>query len=64
MYVCLCHGVTIETVSDAVAAGAKTSRQVSEACGAGAECGRCRHTIRAIIDSHSMTTKQGRKSRL
>ncbi|MCT7661173.1 (2Fe-2S)-binding protein [Mycobacterium deserti] len=63
MYVCLCHGVTIETVAAAVAAGATTSRQVSEACGAGSECGRCRRTIRAIIDSHSVTTKSGRGSR-
>lgn len=55
MYVCLCIGVTIEAVSDAVAAGAKTSKQVSEACGAGSECGRCRRTIRMIIDSATRT---------
>ncbi|MDT5326853.1 MAG: bacterioferritin-associated ferredoxin [Mycobacterium sp.] len=51
MYVCLCAGVTNQTVADAVAAGATTSKQVAEACGAGSECGRCRHTVRAIIEA-------------
>ncbi|MDX1886618.1 bacterioferritin-associated ferredoxin [Mycolicibacterium sp. 120270] len=53
MYVCLCVGVTIETVASAVAAGAATCRQVSKVCGAGSECGRCRRSIRSIIDAHS-----------
>ena len=49
MYVCLCEGVTSQTVSDAVAGGASTSKQVAAACGAGIDCGRCRRTLRAII---------------
>jgi bacterioferritin-associated ferredoxin len=51
MYVCLCLGVTSETVSRTVADGATTSKQVAEACGAGSQCGRCRRTVRAIIAS-------------
>ena len=51
MYVCLCVGVTNQTVANAVAAGAKTSKDVADVCGAGSECGRCRRTVRAIIDS-------------
>jgi bacterioferritin-associated ferredoxin len=51
MYVCLCAGVTNQTVADAVAAGASTSRRVADACGAGLECGRCRRTVRAIIEA-------------
>jgi bacterioferritin-associated ferredoxin len=35
-----------------VANGAKTSKQIAEACGAGGECGRCRSTLRAIIEAH------------
>ena len=54
MYVCLCVGVTIETVSSAVAAGARTCRQVSKVCGAGSECGRCRRSIRSIIDANQV----------
>lgn len=49
MYVCLCVGATNQTVCDAVARGACTSKQVAADCGAGADCGRCRQTLRAII---------------
>jgi bacterioferritin-associated ferredoxin len=49
MYVCLCVGATNQTVCDAVASGASTSKEVAAACGAGADCGRCRRTLRAII---------------
>jgi bacterioferritin-associated ferredoxin len=49
MYVCLCLGVTSETVKSAVANGASSSKQVAAACGAGSQCGRCRRTVRAII---------------
>jgi bacterioferritin-associated ferredoxin len=49
MFVCLCNGVTNETVVDVVTAGATTCNQVALACGAGSECGRCRRTIRSII---------------
>lgn len=49
MYVCLCVGATSQTVSDCVARGASTSREIAAACGAGADCGRCRRTLRAII---------------
>jgi bacterioferritin-associated ferredoxin len=50
VYVCLCVGVTSHTVADAVAAGASTSNEVAKMCGAGSECGRCRRSVRAIID--------------
>ena len=52
MYVCLCVGVTNQAVTDAVAAGARSSKEVAATCGAGSECGRCRRTVRAIIDAH------------
>ncbi|BBY61656.1 (2Fe-2S)-binding protein [Mycolicibacterium sarraceniae] len=51
MFVCLCNGVTSQVVADAVEAGATTTKEVASVCGAGAECGRCRRTVRAIIDS-------------
>lgn len=51
MYVCLCLGVTSDTVSRAAAAGAVTTKAVAEACGAGSQCGRCKRTVRAIIAS-------------
>ncbi|HET7398671.1 MAG TPA: (2Fe-2S)-binding protein [Intrasporangium sp.] len=49
MYVCLCTGVNSETVTQVVAAGARTSQEVADACGAGSVCGRCRSTVRRII---------------
>lgn len=49
MYVCLCVGATDQTVCDAIAAGASTSKEVAAACGAGGDCGRCRCTVRSII---------------
>lgn len=51
MFVCLCTGVTSKAVTDLVASGASTSKQIAEACGAGSDCGRCRRTLRAIIDA-------------
>ena len=36
-------------VTDVVGHGARTTREVANACGAGSDCGRCRRTIRAII---------------
>jgi bacterioferritin-associated ferredoxin len=52
MFVCLCMGVTSHDVDKAVANGACTSKQITEACGAGGDCGRCRRTLRAIIANH------------
>jgi bacterioferritin-associated ferredoxin len=51
MYVCLCVGVTNHTVAECVARGAATSKEVTAACGAGGDCGRCRRTVRAIIEA-------------
>jgi bacterioferritin-associated ferredoxin len=51
MYVCLCLGVTSDTVTRAVVAGASTTKDVANACGAGSECHRCLRTVRAIIAS-------------
>lgn len=51
MFVCLCNGITSHAVADAVDSGACTTNEVAVACGAGADCGRCRRTVRAIIDA-------------
>jgi bacterioferritin-associated ferredoxin len=62
MYVCLCAGVTNHTVADAVSAGASTSKQVADVCGAGSECGRCRRTVRAIIEARRASVATTRTS--
>ena len=51
MYVCLCRGITSHVVTEAVVAGATTSNEVADRCGAGADCARCRRSVRAIIDA-------------
>jgi bacterioferritin-associated ferredoxin len=52
MIVCLCTGATTQVVNNAITAGASTSTDVAAACGAGAVCGRCRRTLRALIAAH------------
>lgn len=51
MYVCLCSGATSKTVTDVVAQGASTAKQVTAACGAGFDCRRCHRNLQAIIDA-------------
>ncbi|WP_067939894.1 bacterioferritin-associated ferredoxin [Mycobacterium sp. E2479] len=61
MFVCLCNGVTTQTVTEAVAGGASTTKEVAQACGAGADCGRCRRTVQAILrSSHPDRTANSR----
>jgi bacterioferritin-associated ferredoxin len=64
MYVCLCRGVTSHAVADAVAAGAATTNEVAQACGAGADCARCRRTVRAIIEGAHSERAPGHRARL
>ena len=64
MFVCLCKGVTNHVVADVVAAGATTTGQVAKACGAGSECGRCRHTVRAIIVAAGVEPSSGTARRM
>jgi bacterioferritin-associated ferredoxin len=49
MFVCLCNGITSQVVAEVIAGGASTTNEISKACGAGAECGRCRRTLRLLL---------------
>ena len=49
VFVCLCNGITNQVVAEAIADGASTTNQIAAACGAGAECGRCRRTLRLLL---------------
>jgi bacterioferritin-associated ferredoxin len=62
MFVCLCTGATTHVINEVVANGARTSRDIAEACGAGGDCGRCRRTLRAIIAAHSDVAECAPKS--
>ena len=50
MIICLCRDVSERQVEDAVARGATTVSEVSRACGAGSDCGACRHLLAALIE--------------
>jgi bacterioferritin-associated ferredoxin len=52
MFVCLCTGATSHVVSECISKGASTSKEVAAACGAGSDCGRCKRTVRSIIEAH------------
>ena len=64
MYICLCLGVTTSTVQQAIDAGARSTRQVAETCGAGSICGRCSHTIRTMIEAASADPPASKPARL
>jgi bacterioferritin-associated ferredoxin len=64
LYICLCLGVTTSTVQQAIDAGARSTKQVAEACGAGSVCGRCGHTIRTMIEAAAPDPPSGKPDRL
>src|SRR5688500_6965257 len=55
MIVCHCHAINDRTIRDTVRAGAHSPRAVARACGAGAGCGGCRHSVERIIESEQCT---------
>lgn len=49
MYVCLCKGITDQSIRDAVYDGAESFRAVKKCLGAATECGQCASHVRDII---------------
>jgi bacterioferritin-associated ferredoxin len=58
LIVCSCTGVTDREIRRLARAGACTLREVAESCGAGAGCGGCRPSIRAILRQHAEATRE------
>ncbi|WP_150048491.1 MULTISPECIES: (2Fe-2S)-binding protein [Methylomonas] len=50
MYVCVCKAVTDSQVSQAIAQGACTRRQLMQCTGAGGVCGKCSQSIKSLLD--------------
>jgi bacterioferritin-associated ferredoxin len=50
MIVCLCRGISERHIEATVAAGAKTARDVSRACGAATDCGACYRMVAALVE--------------
>jgi bacterioferritin-associated ferredoxin len=53
VFVCLCNGITSQVVTEVIDGGASTTNQIAAACGAGADCGRCRRTLRKLLGTSS-----------
>ena len=53
MYVCICNALNTRTVTQAIDDGAETVGQVYKACGAVPQCGKCKCTIREMLDDRS-----------
>jgi bacterioferritin-associated ferredoxin len=51
MYVCICLAVTAAEIEGAIEQGAKSTKKVGESCGAGTSCGKCKNTVRRIIEA-------------
>jgi bacterioferritin-associated ferredoxin len=58
VYVCHCRGVTDRTVRDAIAAGARTPREVARVCGAGAECRGCWPALCELLDEREPASRE------
>ena len=58
MILCLCQGVVDRTVGSAIAQGASTLEEIVAACAAGAGCGGCHGTLRALLAAASGTCAQ------
>ena len=50
-YICLCNGITDEEVKRAICCGARRPKEVYEAAGHRAQCGKCTRDILAVIRS-------------
>lgn len=49
MYVCVCHAVTDRDITQAVAEGADSLRDLRERTGLGSTCGRCAQCANACL---------------
>lgn len=52
MFVCVCNAVTDVDVRSAIERGACTREAVTQACGAGGDCGGCHAHVEGMIEEH------------
>ena len=51
MFVCICHGVTDNTINKSVDAGSTTMRCLSNKLNIGKQCGKCVKTAKKVLDT-------------
>ncbi len=59
-WVCLCNGITDEEVRRAICCGARRPKDVYEATGHRAQCGKCTRDILAILRTTPKTLAETR----
>lgn len=59
MILCLCQGISDRTVRLAVMNGASSVDAVAARCGAGTDCGSCRHAIADLVEDARMDATAG-----
>ena len=60
MFVCICRAVSSTDVRAVIAGGARTVKQVAEACGASQDCGKCVVHVRALLEVEHGPRGRGR----
>ncbi len=60
MIVCLCRGLSERDLRGLVAAGAQSAEEISESCGAGADCGACLSMLDRLV--HDVRRRSSRTS--
>lgn len=58
MIVCVCHAVNDRALDTVIESGARSVRQVGDACGAGTDCGQCCREIADRLRSRSGSTRR------
>jgi bacterioferritin-associated ferredoxin len=48
-WICLCNGITDEDIARAICCGARRPKEVYQACGCRAQCGKCTRDILALL---------------
>lgn len=54
MIVCLCEAVNDRTIRKAIDNGSTTVRELTQACGAGRQCGSCCNDLRRMLESKEL----------
>lgn len=53
MLVCHCRRINDRTIREAIDAGARTTEDVGDSCGAGTGCGGCKPAVSALLATHA-----------
>ncbi|MCB0411850.1 MAG: (2Fe-2S)-binding protein [Bdellovibrionales bacterium] len=50
MYICICKGINEKEIEELIRKGRKNVEEISNACGAGSECGSCLRRLERKIE--------------